>query len=182
MIWSIWRFSALERGGGVSGGMVFEMSGVCGGGLACGLGFVVLVCSWRRLLANRHSLPLPSLSLSEVPPSRCFGPPFLLLHRWRVASTKTITIHTALTTFVCVGGGGYLAQHAYHYHDPCAYYVRVDATAKNSPHRCACAHCSVARTATPSRHAGPHHYNLGPHHEAIQARATSHSSGSPGQQ
>ena len=36
----------------------------------------VLVCSWRRPLADRHSLPFPSLSFSEGPPSRCFGPPF----------------------------------------------------------------------------------------------------------
>ena len=50
------------------------------GGLACRLGFVVLVCSWQRLLADRHLLPFPSLSLSEGPPSRCFGPPFLFLH------------------------------------------------------------------------------------------------------
>ena len=36
-----------------------------GGGLACHLGFVVLVCSWQRLLADRHLLPFPSLSLNE---------------------------------------------------------------------------------------------------------------------
>ena len=64
------------------------------GVLACRLGFAVLVCSWRRLLADRHSLPFPFLSWSEGPPSRCFGPPFLFLHRWRVASTKTLRIHT----------------------------------------------------------------------------------------
>ena len=46
-----------------------------GVGLACCLGFVVLVCSWRRLQADRHSLPFPSLSLNEGPPSRCCGPP-----------------------------------------------------------------------------------------------------------
>ena len=35
-----------------------------GGGLACRLWCTVLVCSWRRLLANRHSLPFPwTLSL-----------------------------------------------------------------------------------------------------------------------
>ena len=67
-----------------------------GGGWACRLGFGVLVCSRRRLIADRHSLPFPSLSLSEGPPSRCFGPPGLFLHRWRVASTKTFRIHTAL--------------------------------------------------------------------------------------
>ena len=50
------------------------------GGLACRLGFVVLVYNWQHLLADRHSLPFPSLSLSEGPPSRCFGPPFLFLH------------------------------------------------------------------------------------------------------
>ena len=36
----------------------------------------ILFCSWRRPLADRHSLPFPSLSFSEGPPSRCFGPPF----------------------------------------------------------------------------------------------------------
>ena len=57
-----------------------------GGGRAQGGGFgkkpwsCVLVCSWRRPLADRHSLPFPSLSFSEGPPSRCFGPPFLFLH------------------------------------------------------------------------------------------------------
>ena len=29
------------------------------GGLACRHGCVVLVCCWRRLLADRHSLPFP---------------------------------------------------------------------------------------------------------------------------
>ena len=38
-----------------------------GGGLARRLGSVVLVCSRRRLLADRHSLPFPSLSLNEGP-------------------------------------------------------------------------------------------------------------------
>ena len=38
--------------------------------------YCVLVCSWRRPLADRHSLAFPSLSFSEGPPSRCFGPPF----------------------------------------------------------------------------------------------------------
>ena len=56
------------------------------GGLACRHGFVVLVCSWWRLLADRHSLPFPSLSLNEGPPSRCLGPPFLFLHQWQVVS------------------------------------------------------------------------------------------------
>ena len=35
------------------------------------------------------SPPFPSLSLNEGPPSRCFGPLFLFLHRWRVASTMS---------------------------------------------------------------------------------------------
>ena len=53
-------------------------------------------CSWRRQLADRHlPLPFPSLSLNEGPPSRCFGPPFLFFHRWRVASTETLRLHTA---------------------------------------------------------------------------------------
>ena len=33
----------------------------------------ILFCSWRRPLADRHSLPFPSLSFSEGPLSRCFG-------------------------------------------------------------------------------------------------------------
>ena len=43
-----------------------------GGGLACRLGFVVLVCSRRRLVADCHSLPFPSLSLNEGPPKPLF--------------------------------------------------------------------------------------------------------------
>ena len=35
------------------------------------------------------SLPFASLSLNEGPPNCCCGPPFLRLHRWRVAPTKT---------------------------------------------------------------------------------------------
>ena len=67
--------------------------------------------SWRRPLADRHSLPFPSLSFSEGPPSRCFGPPFPFLHRWRVASTKTLRIHTgkpvtSTRSRSCTGGGG----------------------------------------------------------------------------
>ena len=49
----------------------------------------------QRATANRHSLPFPSLSLNEGPPRRCFGLPFPFLHRRRVASTKSLRIHTA---------------------------------------------------------------------------------------
>ena len=77
-----------------------------GGGLACRLRFVVLVCSWRRLCADRHSLPFPSLFLNKGPPSGCFGLPFLFLHRWRVALTKTLRIHTALWRSGGRRGGG----------------------------------------------------------------------------
>ena len=79
-----------------------------GGGFGKKPCYCVLVCSWRRPLADRHLLPFPSLSFSEGPPSRCFGPPFPFLHRWWVASTKTLRIHTAIpfTSTRRWGGGG----------------------------------------------------------------------------
>ena len=64
------------------------------------------VCSWRHQLADHHLLPFPSLPLNEGPPSRCFDPPFLFLERWRVASTKTLRIHTALHFTLKSGGKG----------------------------------------------------------------------------
>ena len=67
-----------------------------GGGFGKKPWYCVLICNWQHLLADRHSLPFPSLSLNECPLSCCFGPPFPFLHRWRIASTKTLRIHTAI--------------------------------------------------------------------------------------
>ena len=66
-----------------------------GGGLACRLWCIVLICSWRRLLAYRHSLPFPwSLSLHRRwCPSACPHPvSFLIL--------------LVLSMYLCTGGGG----------------------------------------------------------------------------
>ena len=51
-------------------------------GLACPLGCVVLICSWRRLLADRQSLPFPeTLSLRRwwCPSASHHPVPFLFL-------------------------------------------------------------------------------------------------------
>ena len=107
--------------------------------------YCVPVCSGRRPLddhplAERHSLPFPSISFCEGPPSRCFGPwsAVSVSPWWRVASSKTLRTHTAIpftstrsgscswwsASMACVGE--LRAQHDYHHFPPCVTCSRLN--------------------------------------------------------
>ena len=70
--------------------LTFGKNLLCGGGGGGGLArrHGRFLCLQPAAPIGRSPLPFPSLSLDEGPPSRCSGPPFLFLHRRRVASTK----------------------------------------------------------------------------------------------